>query len=232
VCGFATIVDGVTSAGPSQETTFAAFDLASDGSSFVVAPGEDNEIASVGGMAPIYIDRPDEFENMRSDGAAGDERSRLIARVIRDGDGEITEAADIWAHGNAATRQANSGYFAWGVAMPRADLDFLNGDGVTAMFTGAMSVDNATVATLTANFGAQPSWTGTWTNPAYSFDAGGTFVGADMLSDVSRFSDNVVGADNFVRGVLLGQRDRMSIAHIVEVELAGVGLVRDLGLLR
>ncbi|MFQ5635574.1 MAG: hypothetical protein ACE5G3_09640 [Gammaproteobacteria bacterium] len=231
-CGFATVVAGVTSQAPSDETTFAAFDLAVDGGSFVVAPGEPAEIASTANMSPGFIARPDEFENMRSTGADGDLRSRMIARVIRDTNGEITVAADIWAHGNAATRVSSSGHFAWGIAMSQPDLDFLKVSGVSAVFSGPMSVDNNTVATVTASFGSQSTWTGTWTNPGYSFDAGGSFIGADMLSDAGQFSANVVGPDSFVRGALLGQRDSKSIAHIIDVDLAGVGRIKDVGLLR
>ena len=228
---FATVVDGVTSDAPADQTTFVEFDLATDGSAFVVSPGQPDQIESATNMTPAFIDRPDEFENMRSQGADGDVRSRLVARVIRNGNGEITEAADIWVNGNTATRQASSGYFAWGNALSRPDLDFLQSSGAAANFTGRMSVDNQTVANVTVNFGSATSWTGSWTNPSYTFDAGGAFVGVDMLSDSSQFSSNVQSG-SAIRGALLGQRDAKSIAHIIEINLAGVGLIRDVGLLR
>ncbi|MBT8445168.1 MAG: hypothetical protein KJO13_10495, partial [Gammaproteobacteria bacterium] len=190
-CGFATVVDGVSNVAPAEETTFADFELATDGSEFVVSQSAAGEIESVSGMTATFTPRADDFENMRSSGATGSERSRLVARVIRNGDGEITEAADIWAHGDAATGVANSGFFAWGSSTTQADLDRLNGSSASVAFNGVMSVDNSTVAAVTLNFGSQPSWSGTWTNPGYAFDAGGAVLGADMISDASQFSSNV-----------------------------------------
>ncbi|MGI9342877.1 MAG: hypothetical protein ACR2QV_08495 [Gammaproteobacteria bacterium] len=228
-CGFATIVEGITTEAPADETQIAEFDLAVDGTSFVVAPGQPNEIPSVTNMTPDFFVRPDDFENMESSGRQGDQRSAVVARVVRDGD--INQAADIWANANVAAGQGNSGYFAWGIAVTQADLDFLRGAGVSAAFNGQMSVDNSTRAAVTVNFASQTTWNGTWTNPAYAFDAGGTFVGVDMLSDSSQFSNNV-GADSVVRGALLGQRDAKSIAHFIDVNVAGVGRIKDVGLLR
>lgn len=230
-CGFATIVDGVSGQGPGEDTVIARFDLAGDGSQFTVAPGETGQIASVGGMTPAFIDRPDEFENMRSGGVDGDQASRLIARVIRDSNGDIVASADTWAHGNTATGTANSGFFAWGVSMAQADLNALHGNAVSAVFSGPMSVDNATTASITLNFGTNPTWTGGWANPGYSFDAGGVLTGVDLVSDPAQFSGNV-GADSFVQGALLGDSSSKSIAHVIDVDIAGVGRIRDVGLLR
>jgi len=229
-CGFATIVDGTSGQAPGSETTIAQFDLAGDGTQFTVAPGEAGEIASVG-MTPAFINRPDGYENMRAGGLDGDLASRLIARVIRDSDGNIILAADAWAHGNRATQTANSGFFAWGMSMPQGDVNALNSAAVSAVFSGPMSVDNTTAASLTLNFGANPTWTGGWTNPDYSFDAGGTLVGVNLISDPAQFSDNV-GADSFVQGALLGDIANKSIAHVIDVDIAGVGRIRDVGLLR
>lgn len=230
-CGFATIVDGASTEAPSSETTLAEFDLATDGTAFVVAPGTSDEIDSVTGMTTDFSPRPDGYEEMQALGIDGDLASILVARVLRSNDGQLTAGADAWIDGNVATRAAKSGYFAWGIAMTRPDLDFLRTNGVSATFRGPMSVDNNTFATVAATFGPEASWTGTWTNPGYSFDAGGTFIGVDMLSDASQFSSNV-GADSFVRGALLGQRDAKSITHIISVDLAGVGRIKDVGLLR
>jgi len=229
-CGFATIVDGVSGKAPGPDTTIAQFDLAGDGSRFTVAPGETGEIASVG-LTPAFIDRPDGFKNMRASGQDGDLASRLIARVIRDGDGNIIVAADAWAHGNRATRTASSGFFAWGVSMPQGDVNALNSAAVSAEFSGPMSVDTATTASITLNFGTNPTWTGGWTNPDYSFDAGGALIGVDLISDPTEFSDNV-GANSFVQGALLGDSTNKSIAHVIDVDIAGIGRIRDVGLLR
>jgi hypothetical protein len=231
-CGFATVVDGVTSDAPSDETTFAEFELAADGTAFAVIQGEDNTLVSVTGMTTNFFDRPDEYENMVSLGADGDVVSILFARVIRGADSSIESAADVWVDANIATDEARSGYFAWGVATPLADLDILRNSGASVAFSGPMSVDSNTIADLIVNFGTQATWNGTWTNPGYSFDAGGSVIGVDMLSDAAQFSSNVVDPNSFVRGAVLGQRDNQSIAHIIDVDLADVGRIKDIGLLR
>ena len=230
-CGFATIVDGTSGHASSADTTIAQFDLASDGSQFTVAPGQAGAIASVGGMTPRFIDRPDSYENMRSGGADGNRVSGLIARVMRDSEGNIVTSADWWAQGNTDTLSANSGFYAWGVSMTQADVNALHNAQVSAVFTGPMSVDNATNAMITLNFGANPNWTGNWENPGYSFDAGGTLVGVDLVSDPAQFSSNV-GAESYVQGALLGDSANKSIAHVIDVDIAGAGRIKDVGLLR
>jgi len=230
-CGFATIVDGTSGQAPAADTTLAQFDLAGDGSQFTVAPGETGEIASVGGMTPAFIDRPDGYENMQSVGMDGTQVSQMIARVIRDNDGNIIAAADVWANGDLADLTANSGYFAWGVSMSQADVNALNSSAVSAVFAGPMSVDNTTVGLITLNFGTNPTWSGGWTNPGYSFDAGGALIGVDLVSDPAQFSNNV-GADSYVQGALLGDSAGKSIAHIIDVDVAGIGRIKDVGLLR
>lgn len=231
-CGFATVVDGPTSDAPSDATTFAEFELAADGSAFAVIQGGDNTIESVTDMATDFFERPDEYETMAALGVEGDLLSLLVARVIRGGEDNIEAAADVWVDANIAIDESRSGYFAWGIATPQADLDILGTTGASVAFSGPMSVDNTTIANVTVNFGSQATWAGTWTNPDYSFDAGGAVIGVDMLSETNQFSSNVVGTENFVRGAVLGQRDNQSIAHIIDVDLAGVGRIKDIGLLR
>jgi hypothetical protein len=231
-CGFATVVDGVTSSADSENTTFARIVLAPDGSQFTVDPGGAGEINSVAGMNTTYLDRPDEYENLEASGRSGDEQSRLVARVIRGGEeGEIEVAADVWTHGNRATRIARSGYFAWGNSTTQAGLDTLNGQGASVAFAGPMSVDNSTTGSMTLNFGSQANWSGNWVNPGYSFSAAGPISGADLISDGNRFSANVL-SDSVVQGALLGEPGNQSIAHIIDVNLADRGRVRDVGLLR
>ncbi|MFW2404523.1 MAG: hypothetical protein ACN4GT_07135 [Gammaproteobacteria bacterium] len=230
-CGFATVVESAETIAPSDQTTFAEFALARDGATFAVVQGEDNTLVSVTGMTTDFVDRPDEYENMVAAGGEGDQVSLLVARVIRGGDTSIEAAADAWVDANIATDESRSGYFAWGIATPQADLDILGSNGTSVAFSGPMSVDNNTIGSVTVNFGTQATWNGTWANPGYSFDAGGAVIGVDMLSDATQFSSNVSG-DSFVRGAVLGQRGSQSIAHIIDVELAGVGRIKDVGLLR
>jgi len=230
-CGFATIVDGTGTVAPADDTTLGRFDVSAAGG-YVIRSEGNPDIALVTPMAASFSPRNDEYENLQAIGVDGDFRSLVLARVIRNNGGEVTEAADVWINGNSATAEANSGYFAWGTAMSQAGLDELNaGNGVAGTFSGFMSVDSGTLGTITVDFGSQPSWVGTWANPAFSFDAGGVVVGPDLVSEAGSFSGNV-GADSYVRGSLLGQPDNKSIAHVIDVDVAGVGRVRDVGLLR
>jgi hypothetical protein len=228
-CGFATVVDGVTSHGDVEETEFARIDVAPDGTSFAIRPGEEGEIASVAMMTNIQP-RNDGYENMRSNGIEGDEQSRLVARIVRGDSGDLELAADVWGHGNRETRIAQSGFFAWGNATSSAGLDALNGNGVSLSYSGPMSVNNATNAAMTVAFGTNPTWTGTWTNPAWSFGAGGTVTGVNMISRPEQFTGNV--QSGFVQGALLGEPGRGGIAHIIDVTLEGQGRIKDVGLLR
>src|SRR5690606_32237738 len=107
-------------------------------------------------------------------------------------------AADVWTHGNRDSNLAQSGYFAWGNATSQAGLDALAAGAATLHFSGPMSVDNATVASLTVDFGGSPAWTGTWNNPDWSFGAGGTVTGADLISEAGQFTSNVTGEGSFV----------------------------------
>lgn len=227
-CGFATVVDGIGNVDTADNTTFARFDLAQDGTEFIVDAVDGRQFDSVDGMGTIFTARPDNYENMRSAGADGDLRSRLVARVLRQGS-EIQAAGDVWAHGNAATGIANSGFFAWGVAISQADIDSLTNLGGTLNFSGVMSVDNSTVANISMTYGSSSTWSGDWTNPAYSFSAGGAVAGAGFLSDPAQFSSNV--NSGFVQGGLVGSSGSRAAAHIIEVDLQGHGLVRDVGLL-
>ena len=229
-CGFATIVSGVTSTGDVEDTEFVSFNMAPDGSSFTVDPGGDNQIDSVP-MTTTITPRDDGYGNMRANGRAGDEQSRLVARVVRDDEGSVEMAADIWGHGNRQTGAANSGYFAWGNATSQSGLNSLNTSGVSVSFSGPMSVDNSSSAAMTVNFGTQPNWTGTWTNPAWSFGAGGSVTGVNLISNPAQFTSNVQSG-SFVQGALLNEPGRQGIAHIIDVTLAEHGHIKDVGLLR
>ncbi len=229
-CGFATLVDGITSSADVEDTEFVRFDLDPNGTGFVVDPNGTNQITSVP-LTTNVQPRPDGYENMRANGVLGQEQSRVIARVIRDEDNQVQLAADVWSHGNRSTGAAQSGYFAWGTATSISGLNLLNGNGLSVSFAGPMSVDNSTAASMTVNFGSQPTWTGTWTNPDWSFNAGGSVSGVNMISRPEQFSSNVQ-AGSVVQGALLGEPGRLGIAHIIDVNLTDVGRIKDVGLLR
>ena len=125
------------------------------------------------------------------------------------------------------------GCFAWGTATSQSGLDALNAGNITLNFAGPMSVNNATTGAMTVNFGTNPTWTGTWTNPAWSFGAGGTVTGVNLISQPGQFTSNVVGSGNFVQGALVGEQGGpRGITHIIDVTLAGQGHIKDVGLLR
>jgi len=228
-CGFATIVAGVTSTGAAEDTGFGRIDLDPEGTNFTIDPVTGEPIVSVP-MTTNIQPRPDGYGNLRATGRDGEVNSRLIARVVQGDDGAIQLAADVWTHG---TREnARSGYFAWGTAMSQAGLDALNAGNVTLNFSGPMSVDNATVANMTLDFGGSPGWTGSWTNPAWSFGAGGTVTGVNLISRPDQFTGNVTGTGNFVQGAIVGEPGRTGITHIIDVTLEGHGRIKDVGLLR
>jgi hypothetical protein len=232
-CGFATVVAGTSSSDDSADTAFARFDMASDGSQFTVSPEGGTDINSVTGMTTSVTQRNDGYENMRANGRVGDEQSRIAARVIRDDDNQVLLAADVWSHGNRANQTSQSGYFAWGTATSQAGLDSLNAGNVSVNFSGPMSVDNDTVGSMTVDFGTNPTWAGTWTNPGYSFGAGGTVSGADLMSQPGQFTDNVIADQSFVQGALLGEPGGpRGIAHIIDVTLIDHDRIKDVGLLR
>jgi hypothetical protein len=232
-CGFATVVAGTSSNDDAEDTAFARFDMASDGSQFTVSPEGGAAIDSVSGMTTSVTPRDDGYETMRANGRAGDEQSRLAARVVRDDADQVELAADVWSHGNRSTQTAQSGYFAWGTATSQAGLDALNAGNVSVNFSGPMSVDKSTTGAMTVDFGTNPTWTGNWTNPAYSFGAGGVVTGADLISLPEQFTENVVAEQSFVQGVLLGEPGgARGIAHIIDVTLSDQGRIKDVGLLR
>lgn len=229
-CGFATIVAGVTSTGDVEDTEFGRIDLNPDGTHFAIDPTTGEPIDSVGMMATVVTPAADGYGTLRSTGREGDVNSRLVARVLQDDDGKILMAADVWTHG---TREnARSGYFAWGTATSQAGLDALKTGNVSLNFTGPMSVNNATTANLTVDFGGAPAWNGTWTNPAWSFGAGGPVSGVNLISTPDQFTDNVVGSGNFVQGAIVGEPSGpIGITHIIDVNLEGHGRIKDVGLL-
>lgn len=224
-CGFATVVDGNLGVAAAADTEFRRFDMAQDGTSFVVDPGGADQITSVNGMQTRFSTTQG-TEVLRAFGTNGTEASGLISRVYRYGGNDIQIATELWQH-NGNTLQ--SGNFAWGIATPQNGLDALNAGNVTVNFAGRMSVDDLTQAQMTVNFGAQPNWTGSWVNPGYTFDAGGRMFGVDLISDPAQFSANV--QTGVVQGGLVGQTGSLGVAHNIDVTLDTVGQVKDVGLL-
>jgi len=233
-CGFATIVSGSSSTGEAEDTEFGSFRLAADGTDFSVSPRTGDTSGGDIDSLPMnanFRPRRDGYNQLRSSGDDGDFFSRLIARVEQDDDNNILLAADIWTHGTISDNQ--SGYFAWGNATSQHGLDTLNAGNISINYSGPLSVNNATIGAMTVNFGSNPNWTGTWTNPAYSFGAGGSVSGVNLISQPDQFTSNVTGTGNFVQGALVGEPGGAhGITHIIDVTLEGQGRIKDVGLLR
>ena len=226
-CGFATVVSGTAFTDDAEDTAFGRFDMAPDSSRFSIAPESGGENIESVGMT-TYPDGPG---YIRANGSEGDLLSYLNASIEQDGEGQALIASDLWAHGTL--ENARSGRFAWGIATSQPGLDTLNAGNVSLNFAGAMGVDPTTVGSMTIAFGTNPTWTGTWTNPAYSFGAGGTVSGADLISQPGQFTSNVNAAQSFVQGALVGEQGApRGITHIIDVTLEGQGRIKDIGLLR
>lgn len=233
-CGFATLVPGTATNVPSEQRTLTRFEMDPEGTRFVVDPGGPDELNSNPDMVPTFFTNLLGQENMRSEVTNGDIESKMIARVYRDNDGNIVQAADIWKHGsivNTGPDNANAGMFAWGISSTQATLDALNAGQVSAGFAGNMSTDPGTLVNMTVNFGSQTNWSGNWSNPAYAFSAGGAVTGVDLISNPAQFSSNVE-AGSYVQGALLGEQGNQAVAHAIDVNLQSIGNVRDVGLLR
>ncbi|MEE9342438.1 MAG: hypothetical protein V3V12_02250 [Gammaproteobacteria bacterium] len=245
-CGFATLVDGVTTRPDNDpatdDTLLTSFDLEQDASQFTVDPNGPNELASNGNMQPNFRNDPDGNEDMRSIGTIGSTESTLTAGVFRDEKGNILQSIGDWVNGDIISSGGerrglsggHSGKQVWGIASSQATLDALNngGQGVSVTYSGAMSVDPATQAVMQVNFGAQPNWTGQWTNPGYDFSAGGSVTGVDLISDPTQFSSNVQQDNSYVQGALLGEKDDLSLINAVDVKLDTGRTIKDVGLLR
>ena len=230
-CGFATLVNGLSSNGDVESTSFEKIDLAADGTSFTIDPHGPDEIQSVAMSTFFYSQGGVDY--LSASGSGDGEESYLEARVVRaEEEGDIQLAADIWTRYSSNNSTLNkSGYFAWGIATSQSGLNLLNGNGISVSFAGPMSVNNATNAAMTVNFGSQPNWTGTWTNPAWAFGAGGSVNGANLISNPAQFTSNVQ-AGGLVQGALVGEPGRQGITHLIDVTLADQGHIKDVGLLR
>ena len=210
-----------------------SFDMALDGTSFTASPGEANEVQSQTGMNAVFIDRADGYENMDSLGVTTTQVSQALARVFRQNGTDLSYAADVWGEADLVSGEVNSGVFAWGMTATQAELDALNaGTGMSMNFTGPMSADPTTISNITLNFGPDSNWTGNWTNPGYSFSAGGGIIGPNFGSDPTQFSSNVNQSSSYVQGALVGNTGAHAAIHVIDVTLDGAGRIRDVGLAR
>ena len=227
-CGFATVVDE-SRAARIRGYHLCEIIVAADGTWFVIDP-DGRRDRSVTGMDTVVTDRlTDDYEH--AGGRDGDEQSRLVARVIRGGGNEILLAATSGAMATAR-RCRQLRLFRLGNHHQRGGTRRTESRQRQHDLQRPLSVDNATVANLNVDFGTNPVWSGTWTNPAWSFGAGGVVSAADLISEPGKFTENVVAEGSFVQGALLGEAGNRGLAHIIDVNLHDHGRIRDVGLLR
>jgi hypothetical protein len=233
-CGFTTIVPGTSEPSTGDPTVIVPFDLASDGSQFMVDPGGSNELISINNLTPFTSSQPNRFE-----GTADGIEDKFIALTKRDAQGNIVQANGIWKHTDLVSPNSNitnSGNAVWGVTSTQSTLDSLNnvGEGISASFAGRMTGDLATAANIVVNFGTQPVWTGNWSNSVrnFQFDAGGNVTGVNLVSDPTQFSANVQGSSSIVQGALLGERGDLSVLHEIDVNLISGENIKGVGVLQ
>lgn len=235
-CGFATLAPGVVAQPDDTSTSnIVPFSLATNGGDFGVNP--DAAIADMETVTSLEGLQSPSFSNSRFQGADGDTASLIVANLNNAANGELSNASGIWRHGSATNpndSNTSAGVFAWGVASTQNVLDTLNAGNVSVMFNGTLAGDTRTSASMIVNFGAQPSWTGSWQNAerGFNFDAGGSVNGANLLSNPGQFSANVVPVDSYVQGILLGESGDQSVAHAISIILNSGDVIKDVGTLR
>lgn len=85
-----------------------------------------------------------------------------------------------------------TGYLAWGTAVPQGLLDQLNLNGVTASFRGTME-SGLTNVDMTVNFGPAANWSADWTG-SYNFSASGDVTGPNLVAtDIQNATGEVGG---------------------------------------
>jgi hypothetical protein len=244
-CGFSITATGL--APPTEVTArLEKFELAEDARSFVSDPGGPNEVQSSLEMSPVFAPIPDPATGMYF----------TQAQAIDFGTGEVTA---IFAHTNCdpcvaggtgstiyfseetwqnrdANGVANNGVFGWGIATSQADINNLNAGSATVSFSGAMSLNTDTNATITMMFGGAPTWSGNFADNGsgngHNFTAGGRTERVNFVADPTQFSSNVVNPnDAIVQGALLGRAGDQAVVVAYDVVLAGPGRVADAGLL-
>jgi len=233
-CGFASLVAGTTGSANPADTTIINFSIAPDGTGFVAAPGTAGEVQSAA-MTTNFAPEGGDLYLLDSIGVVVNgsttQISQLQARVVSpDGGATLIYGSDFWLNANVLGGgvDAQSGFFAAGSATTLADLTQLSNLNTSVNFAGLMSGDNGTAANITLNYGANSTWTGNWTGN-YNFDAGGRVLGADFISDTAQFSNNVIAG--YVQGATLGPAGNQAAVIAVDVELATIGIVRDVGML-
>lgn len=85
-----------------------------------------------------------------------------------------------------------TGYLAWGTAVPQGLLDQLNLNEVTAFFNGTME-SGLTNVEMTVNFGPAANWSADWTG-SYNFSASGDVTGPNLVAtDIQNATGEVGG---------------------------------------
>lgn len=240
-CGFSAFVEGFAPP-TSDNATLVRFELPNDdGTSFINDPGgaETGTQITSQPLDPNFSPIGAGLNSMFAVTFSPTGFSLVNARVSCDpctdgGGGTIIYAADTWQNQDDQGNFTN-GVFGWGRAATQANLDSLSAGNATLNFSGLMSLNSAINADLTLTFGNGSGWSGQWSDGGQiDFDAGGAISGASFVSDPGQFSGNVTNANNgaLVQGALVGIVGDQAVVHGIDVNLAGVGNVRDVGILR
>jgi hypothetical protein len=208
-CGYATIAAGITGSGAAQ---LGSFNLRRDARGFRVRAGEPGSITSI----PMSATQLNDY--LSAHGNDGNADSRVAARVFEGGQasGDLSSVSGFWRQVDGDAESASSGFFAWGIATPQADLDALNNGNAVVEFDGAMA-SSATDFGVRINFGPRASWSGAWSG-AHNFSADGDLRGVDLVTN--RFSNNVA-ASGSLEGVLLGRQGNQAVAVELDAVIDG-----------
>ena len=223
--------------------------MADDAKSFVADPGGPNEVRSSLEMSPVFSTVPNSdglyFTQAQAFDFGTGEATAIFAHTncdpcVAGGTGStIYFSEETWQNVDA-NGVANNGVFGWGIATSQDDLNSLNSGSSTVSFSGAMSLNTDTIATITMMFGGAPTWSGDFDNvvDAFAFQASGpvqgvNFVATDFSKDMfnPNSKDVLNPNDAIVQGAALGREGDQAVVVAYDVILQDVGRVADAGLL-
>jgi hypothetical protein len=248
-CGFSITADGFDS--PTTDTGRLekfAMEWEDDPTGFTTTrftadPGGANEVQSSLDLSPVVTPLTDSDGLLFTPGSANDRPNGNAETAIFaftncnpcDGPGStVYYSRNTWQNLDE-NGDADNGVFGWGIATSQADMDTLNRNSATVSFSGKMSLNLDTNATITMMFGNAPIWSGAFVNNVntdHSFTAGGRVQNVNFAADPSQFSSNVVNPnDAIVQGALLGRATDQAVVVAYDVVLQGPGRVADAGLL-
>lgn len=227
-CGFATRNFGAEP-GNGAEARFNTFATAGGdgGMTYVLNEGETGQLNSenmdnIKVEYPVYDPSRDTYYTiLRSrDGVRGAPRSTYTAKDYAPYPmSEVSQAGD-WFFRTGDGEGMESGFFAWGDALPQDVLDELNAGSVLAEFSGPMA-SGLTDVNLAVQFGSDAFWEGAWSG-AHNFQAAGNVVGPSLVQT------SITNAEGLVEGFVAGNAEDMRAVMKVDV-ITDNGVYKDVG---